>query len=156
MTLGPPPASAPGAYGAQPPGGVSAPAGQGGTDPSADAVATRPDGGFFRSLTLPEGVSTTDLRAAAAKLNLNLADGAPHLPRAQLPRAAPAVHPPVVAQAAPAASARSSRVQITAKFGWNFIVVLASQFGIFKNRKHLIRFAVAPEIESPPMYTVAK
>ena len=39
-----------------------------------DAVATRPDGGFFLSLTLPQGTLTTDLRAAAAKRNLNLAD----------------------------------------------------------------------------------
>ena len=46
-----------------------------------DAVATRPDGGFFLSLTLPEGVSTTDLRAAAAKLNLNLADGLAFFPQ---------------------------------------------------------------------------
>ena len=37
-----------------------------------DAVATRPDGGFFLSLTLPEGVLTTDLRAAAAKRFLRL------------------------------------------------------------------------------------
>ncbi|MFO0643714.1 MAG: hypothetical protein U0183_31090 [Polyangiaceae bacterium] len=41
VTLGPPPSSGPGAYGAQPPGGATAPAGQGGTDPSADAAATR-------------------------------------------------------------------------------------------------------------------
>jgi DNA-binding transcriptional MocR family regulator len=47
-----------------------------------DAVATRPDGGFFLSLTLPQGVSTTDLRAAAAKLNLNLADGLAFFPQA--------------------------------------------------------------------------
>lgn len=46
-----------------------------------DAVATRPDGGFFLSLTLPQGVSTTDLRAAAAKLNLNLADGLAFFPQ---------------------------------------------------------------------------
>jgi 2-aminoadipate transaminase len=45
-----------------------------------DAVATRPDGGFFLSLTLPEGTSTTDLRAAAAKRNLNLADGLAFFP----------------------------------------------------------------------------
>jgi len=46
-----------------------------------DAVATRPDGGFFLSLTLPQGVSTTDLRAAASKLNLNLADGLAFFPQ---------------------------------------------------------------------------
>jgi DNA-binding transcriptional MocR family regulator len=46
-----------------------------------DAVATRPDGGFFLSLTLPEGVSTTDLRAAAAKHGLNLADGLAFFPQ---------------------------------------------------------------------------
>jgi DNA-binding transcriptional MocR family regulator len=46
-----------------------------------DAVATRPDGGFFLSLTLPQGVSTTDLRAAATKLNLNLADGLAFFPQ---------------------------------------------------------------------------
>jgi len=45
-----------------------------------DAVATRPDGGFFLSLTLPAGVLTTDLRAAAAKHNLNLADGLAFFP----------------------------------------------------------------------------
>jgi DNA-binding transcriptional MocR family regulator len=45
-----------------------------------DAVATRPDGGFFLSLTLPVGVSTTDLRAAATKQNLNLADGLAFFP----------------------------------------------------------------------------
>jgi DNA-binding transcriptional MocR family regulator len=44
------------------------------------AKATRPDGGFFISLTLPEGVSTTDVRAAAAKRNLNLADGLAFFP----------------------------------------------------------------------------
>lgn len=46
-----------------------------------DAVATRPDGGFFLSLTLPEGVSTTAVRAAAAKLALNLADGLAFFPQ---------------------------------------------------------------------------
>lgn len=46
-----------------------------------DAVATRPDGGFFLSLTLPEGVLTTDVRAAAAKRNLNLADGLAFFPQ---------------------------------------------------------------------------
>jgi DNA-binding transcriptional MocR family regulator len=42
--------------------------------------ATQPEGGFFISLTLPEGVSTTDVRAAAAKRNLNLADGLAFFP----------------------------------------------------------------------------
>lgn len=46
-----------------------------------DAVATRPDGGFFLSLTLPEGVSTTAVRAAAAKRSLNLADGLAFFPQ---------------------------------------------------------------------------
>lgn len=46
-----------------------------------DAVATRPDGGFFLSLTLPAGTSTTDLRAAAARRNLNLADGLAFFPQ---------------------------------------------------------------------------
>ena len=46
-----------------------------------DAVATRPDGGFFLSLTLPEGVLTTDVRTAAAKRNLNLADGLAFFPQ---------------------------------------------------------------------------
>jgi DNA-binding transcriptional MocR family regulator len=45
-----------------------------------EAKATRPDGGFFISLTLPEGTSTTDLRVAAAKKNLNLADGLAFFP----------------------------------------------------------------------------
>jgi DNA-binding transcriptional MocR family regulator len=45
-----------------------------------DATATRPDGGFFISVTLPEGTSTTALRAAAAKHNLNLADGLAFFP----------------------------------------------------------------------------
>jgi DNA-binding transcriptional MocR family regulator len=45
-----------------------------------DAVATRPDGGFFISVTLPQGVSTTALRAAATKQNLNLADGLAFFP----------------------------------------------------------------------------
>jgi len=45
-----------------------------------DAVATRPDGGFFLSVTLPEGTSTTALRAAAQKQNLNLADGLAFFP----------------------------------------------------------------------------
>lgn len=45
-----------------------------------DATATRPDGGFFISVTLPEGTSTTALRAAATKQNLNLADGLAFFP----------------------------------------------------------------------------
>ncbi len=45
-----------------------------------DARPTRPDGGFFLSLTLPEGVTTTALRAAAARRSLNLADGAAFFP----------------------------------------------------------------------------
>ena len=45
-----------------------------------DAKATRPDGGFFISITLPEGISTTDVRAAASKRNLNLADGLAFFP----------------------------------------------------------------------------
>jgi len=42
--------------------------------------ATQPDGGFFISLTLPEGVSCTDVRTAATKRNLNLADGLAFFP----------------------------------------------------------------------------
>jgi 2-aminoadipate transaminase len=45
-----------------------------------DAQATRPDGGFFISVTLPEGVLTNDVRAAAAKRQLNLADGLAFFP----------------------------------------------------------------------------
>jgi 2-aminoadipate transaminase len=45
-----------------------------------DAVATRPDGGFFISLTLPEGVETTAVRTEAAKRSLNLADGLAFFP----------------------------------------------------------------------------
>ena len=45
-----------------------------------DAEATRPDGGFFLSLTLPPGVTTTAVRAAAAQRNLNLADGLAFFP----------------------------------------------------------------------------
>jgi 2-aminoadipate transaminase len=45
-----------------------------------DAVATRPDGGFFLSLTLPEGSSTTAVRTAAASRQLNLADGLAFFP----------------------------------------------------------------------------
>jgi len=46
-----------------------------------DAVTTRPDGGFFLSLTLPPGTLTTDLRAAAATRSLNLADGLAFFPQ---------------------------------------------------------------------------
>lgn len=45
-----------------------------------DAQATRPDGGFFISLTLPEGVRTTDVRARAAERGLNLSDGLAFFP----------------------------------------------------------------------------
>ena len=45
-----------------------------------DAKPTRPGGGFFLSITLPEGSSTADVRAAAAKKNLNLADGMAFFP----------------------------------------------------------------------------
>jgi 2-aminoadipate transaminase len=45
-----------------------------------EAKTTHPEGGFFISLTLPEGTSTTDVRAAAAKRNLNLADGLAFFP----------------------------------------------------------------------------
>jgi 2-aminoadipate transaminase len=46
-----------------------------------DAVATRPDGGFFLSVTLPQGVSTAAVRETAAKRNLNLADGMAFFPQ---------------------------------------------------------------------------
>ena len=45
-----------------------------------DAVPTRPEGGFFLSLTLPQGVQTTAVRAEAAKRALNLADGLAFFP----------------------------------------------------------------------------
>jgi 2-aminoadipate transaminase len=45
-----------------------------------DATTTRPDGGFFVSLTLPEGVSATAVRAQAATRGLNLADGLAFFP----------------------------------------------------------------------------
>ena len=45
-----------------------------------DAQPTRPDGGFFLSITLPEGVETTAVRAAAATRNLNMADGLAFFP----------------------------------------------------------------------------
>lgn len=46
--------------------------------PSADA--TRPDGGFFLSITLPEGVSNAEVRGRAAEVGLNLADGRAFFP----------------------------------------------------------------------------
>jgi DNA-binding transcriptional MocR family regulator len=46
-----------------------------------DAVATRPDGGFFVSLTLPEGAATTSVRTEAASRGLNLADGLAFFPQ---------------------------------------------------------------------------
>jgi 2-aminoadipate transaminase len=45
-----------------------------------DAQVTRPDGGFFVSVTLQEGTATTELRNAAAKRNLNLSDGLAFFP----------------------------------------------------------------------------
>jgi len=45
-----------------------------------EAKATRPDGGFFISVTLPEGVMTTAVRHAAAKHNLHLTDGLAFFP----------------------------------------------------------------------------
>ncbi|HXC52472.1 MAG TPA: PLP-dependent aminotransferase family protein [Candidatus Limnocylindrales bacterium] len=45
-----------------------------------DAVATRPDGGFFLSITLPQGSSTTKVRESAVKRQLNLADGLAFFP----------------------------------------------------------------------------
>jgi len=40
-----------------------------------DSVTTRPDGGFFISLTLPAGVLTSALRTEAAGRGLNVSDG---------------------------------------------------------------------------------
>jgi DNA-binding transcriptional MocR family regulator len=45
-----------------------------------DALATRPEGGFFISLTLPDGVFTTAVRAQASVRGLNLADGLAFFP----------------------------------------------------------------------------
>jgi DNA-binding transcriptional MocR family regulator len=45
-----------------------------------DALPTRPEGGFFVSLTLPDGVLTTAVRAQAATRGLNLADGLAFFP----------------------------------------------------------------------------
>jgi DNA-binding transcriptional MocR family regulator len=44
------------------------------------AMPTRPDGGFFVSLTLPEGVSTNAARNEAAARGLNLSDGLAFFP----------------------------------------------------------------------------
>lgn len=44
------------------------------------SVDARPDGGFFISLTLPEGVLTSRVRAEAAKRSLNLSDGLAFFP----------------------------------------------------------------------------
>lgn len=45
-----------------------------------EAETTRPDGGFFLSLTLPEGISTTVVREVAEQHNLILADGMAFFP----------------------------------------------------------------------------
>jgi DNA-binding transcriptional MocR family regulator len=45
-----------------------------------DAEVTRPDGGFFVSMMLPEGIKTTEVRSRAVKRNLNLADGQAFFP----------------------------------------------------------------------------
>jgi 2-aminoadipate transaminase len=45
-----------------------------------EAEATRPDGGFFLSVTLPEGTSTVEVRERAKAHNLNLADGEAFFP----------------------------------------------------------------------------
>ncbi len=45
-----------------------------------EAEATRPDGGFFVSVTLPEGITTTTVRARAAERGLNLSDGLAFFP----------------------------------------------------------------------------
>jgi DNA-binding transcriptional MocR family regulator len=42
--------------------------------------ATRPDGGFFISITLPDGVHASDVRTQAASKGLNLADGLAFFP----------------------------------------------------------------------------
>jgi 2-aminoadipate transaminase len=46
----------------------------------ADTQATRPDGGFFLSITLPEGVLASAVRTQAAGRGLNLADGQAFFP----------------------------------------------------------------------------
>jgi 2-aminoadipate transaminase len=45
-----------------------------------DTKVTRPDGGFFVSMDLAEGTLATEVRAAAAKRKLNLADGLAFFP----------------------------------------------------------------------------
>ena len=45
-----------------------------------DTKATRPDGGFFLSITLPEGVPESGVRTQAAGRGLNLASGAAFFP----------------------------------------------------------------------------
>ena len=45
-----------------------------------DARATRPEGGFFVSLTLPDGVTTTAVRQEATARGVNLADGLAFFP----------------------------------------------------------------------------
>jgi len=45
-----------------------------------ETATTRPDGGFFVSITLPPGIDTTAVREAAAKRALNLADGLAFFP----------------------------------------------------------------------------
>jgi len=45
-----------------------------------DAESTRPDGGFFLSVTLPEGVTTAKVRETAKAHNMNLADGQAFFP----------------------------------------------------------------------------
>jgi 2-aminoadipate transaminase len=45
-----------------------------------DAKATRPDGGFFVSLEMADGILTAEVRAAAVKRNLHLSDGMAFFP----------------------------------------------------------------------------
>ena len=45
-----------------------------------DTLKTRPDGGFFISLTLPDGVFTTTVRTQAAARSLNVSDGLAFFP----------------------------------------------------------------------------
>jgi DNA-binding transcriptional MocR family regulator len=45
-----------------------------------DTLMTRPDGGFFISLTLPDGVLTSTLRTEAATRGLNVSDGLAFFP----------------------------------------------------------------------------
>jgi DNA-binding transcriptional MocR family regulator len=44
------------------------------------AQATRPEGGFFLSVTLPQGISTVQVREQAKAHQLNLADGLAFFP----------------------------------------------------------------------------